>query len=171
MNIEEIINSKALKPKEKTLAISNLLLDKNISTKEIIDFAKKATHSKKATCIEALEFSTRQNPTIVNEKCLQFITQALLDNAPRVKWESAKVIGNIAHLFPTKLKKVIENLILNSNHSGTVVRWASASALNEILKLNTKFNKEIIVVIEKNNLSEKNNAVKKIYTEMSKYIK
>lgn len=54
---------------------------------------------------------------------------------PRVKWESAKVIGNIAKCFPDRLEQAIDNLLLNAANTGTVVRWATAYAVAEILKL------------------------------------
>ena len=135
MKLDEIFQDKTSKQKAKTEMLSKLVLDQTIGTAELIAFAKKADDTVKATCIESLEYATRQTPSIANNKCLQFVTQALADDAPRVKWESAKVIGNIAHLFPTKLDKAICNLLTNTEYNGTVVRWATAFALGEIVKL------------------------------------
>ncbi|MGD0711354.1 MAG: HEAT repeat domain-containing protein [Bacteroidales bacterium] len=163
MKIAELLNDKGLKPKVKTETLSKWLLDKKISTDELIAFAQTAKDSPKATCIEALEFVTKQNPSIANEQCLQFVSQTLTEKAPRVKWESAKVIGNIAHLFPTKLDKAIDNLLTNSEHTGTVVRWAAAFALGEILKLNTKLNKELLPAVDAIILREDRNSIKKVY--------
>ena len=171
MKIDAIINDKALKAKAKTEMLSQLLLDKKISTEELIAFAQTAKDSPKATCIESLEFATKQNASIANEKCLQFVTQSLTDKAPRVKWESAKVIGNIAHLFPTKLDRAIGNLLTNSEYDGTVVRWAAAFALGEILKLKTKHNKELLPALEAISNRETDNAIKKKYIDAIKKTK
>ena len=168
MKIDTLLNDKTLKAKQKTETLSKWLLEKKISTKKIIEFAQASNDSQKATCIEAFELATKQNPSIVNEKCLQFVTNSLTDKAPRVKWESAKVIGNIANLFPTKLDKAISNLLINTEYDGTVVRWAAAFALGEILKLKTKHNKDLLPAIEAISLKEEDNAIKKKYFEAIK---
>ena len=95
----------------------------------------------------------------------------LIYKAPRVKWESARVIGNIAHLFPAELNKAISNLLTNSEYNGTVVRWASAYALGEILKLKTKHNKDLLPAIESICKREEDNGVKKKYFEAIKKMK
>ena len=171
MKIEELLNDKSLKPKVKTETLSKWVADKKISTEDLIAFAQTAKDSPKATCIEALEFATKTNPSIANENCLKFVTQTLTEKAPRVKWESAKTVGNIAALFPTKLDKAISNLLTNSEHEGTVVRWSAAFALGEILKLNTKLNKELLPDIESIIKREEKNSIKKIYLDAIKKTK
>jgi hypothetical protein len=161
MTIAELLNDKTKKAKEKVETMSKWLLDGSLSTDELIVYAEKANDPNKATCIEAIEFTTRQNSKIADENVLGFVTKTLTENAPRVKWESAKVIGNIAHLFPTKLNKAISNLLTNSGNDGTVVRWASAFALGEILKLKTKHNKNLLPTIEAICNREQDNGVKK----------
>lgn len=168
MTIEELLNSKDKKAKEKTQTISKWLLDGSMPTDELIAIAGKLKDPEKATCIEALEYATKQNPELADESTLTFVVKALTDKAPRVKWESAKVVGNIAHLFPTKLNKAISNLLVNSEYDGTVVRWAAAYALGEILKLKTKHNKDLLPAIEALSKKEKDNAIKKKYLDALK---
>lgn len=163
MNIEEIIKDKATKPKEKTDLISNLLLDGTIVAKHLVEFAAREKDAVKATCIEAFEFATKQKPAVADEGVLSFVTAALNEKAPRIKWESAKVIGNMAHLFPTKLDEAISNLLTNSEHAGTVVRWSAAYALGEILKLKTKHNKDLLPAIEAICEREEKNSIRKMY--------
>lgn len=163
MNIVELIKDKAIKPKEKTEMISKWLLDGTLSTKDLIEFADKGKDPEKATYIEAIEFATKQNPGIANEDVFAFVTKTLTEKAPRIKWESAKVAGNIAHLFPAKLDATIANLLSNSEHAGTVVRWSAAYALGEILKLKTKYNKDLLPAIEAICDREEKNSIKKIY--------
>jgi HEAT repeat protein len=100
--------------------------------------------------------------------CFQFVTQALIAKAPRVKWESARVIGNTAHLFPDKLDEAIKNLLVNSKHEGTVVRWSAAFALGEILKLKTKHNASLLSAIEAICNSDEKSSIKKIYLDAMK---
>lgn len=171
MDIEELLTNKAIKPKEKTETLSTWLLDGHLNINELIEFASKGNNTLKATCIEAVEFATKQKPAMANEKVLLFVTDTLLEKAPRVKWESAKVIGNIAHLFPAKLDRAISNLLSNSEHEGTVVRWSTAYALGEILKLKTKHNKELLPAIEAICEREEKNSIKKIYLTALKALK
>jgi HEAT repeat protein len=163
MPIAELFNNKAIKSKEKTQQISTWLLNNTISITNLISYAQHEKDLVKATCIEAIEFATKQNPTIANEETLYFVTQTLTEKAPRVKWESAKVIGNIAHLFPSILDNAITNLLDNAEHSGTVVRWSTAYALGEILKLKTPINKELLPTLEAIYHREEKISIKKIY--------
>jgi len=71
------------------------------------------------------------------------------------------VIGNIAHLYPNKLDRAIGNLLTNSESPGTVVGWAAAIALGEIIKLRTKWNKDLIPAVEAILRREEDNAIKK----------
>jgi HEAT repeat protein len=171
MTITELLNDKTKKIKVKTETIGNWLSDGSMPVDELIAFAEKSKDSEKATCIEAIEYATKQNSKVADETVLSFVTKMLTEKAPRVKWESAKVIGNIAHLFPAKLNKPITNLLTNSEHDGTVVRWASAYALGEILKLKTKHNKDLLPAVEVICDREQDNAIKKKYLDAIKKAK
>lgn len=159
----KIISDPNLKSKEKTEALSNWLLKNPKKLGELIPFASTSKDPVKATCIEAIEFATKAKPAIANEECLAFVSENLAAKAPRVKWESAKVIGNIAHLFPARLNTAIKNLLVNSEHEGTVVRWSAAFALGEIVKMKTSKNKELVPAIEAIMKREEKNSIKKIY--------
>ena len=165
MTIAELVADKSKKAKEKVETISKWLLDGSLPTDELIVFAEGAKDPEKGTCIEAIEFATRQTVTIADENVLAFVTKTLTETAPRVKWESAKVVGNIAKLFPTKLAKPINNLLANVKDNGTVVRWAAAFALGEILKLKTKNNKYLLPTLEIICENEQDNAIKKKYLD------
>ena len=171
MTLAELLTNKTKKAKEKVETISKWLLDSSLPTDELLAFAENAKDPEKATCIEAIEFATRQNAKIADETVFAFVTKTLTENAPRVKWESAKVVGNIAHLFPTKLSKAISNLLTKSEYDGTVVRWAAAFALGEILKLKTKHNKDLLPAIEAICDREQENGVKKKYLDAIKKTK
>ena len=171
MKIEELLIDKTKKVKEKTETISNWLLDGSLPTDELIAFAEKSKDSEKATCIEAFEYATKLNSKIADENVLSFVVKMLAEKAPRVKWESAKVIGNIAHLYPEKLNKAIDSLLINSEYDGTVVRWATAFALGEILKLKTKHNEKLLPTIEAICNREQENGVKKKYLDAIKKAK
>lgn len=165
MDIAALLTDKALKPKDKTETLSKWLLDNELTADDLTAFAGAAKDPAKATCIEALEYASRQRPTVVNKQSFQFVLQALTAKAPRVKWESAKVVGNTAHLFPDNLDQAIINLLDNSEHEGTVVRWSAAFALAEILKLKTKHNQGLLPSVETICEREEKNSIKKIYLD------
>ena len=171
MTIDELLKDKTIKPKEKTETISQWILDSSLPVDELIAFAEKQKDPAKATCIEAMEYATKQNPGIADETVLLFVSKTLTEKAPRIKWESAKVIGNIAHLFPDELDKSITNLLTNTEHEGTVVRWSAAFALGEILKLKTKHNAGLFPAIENICEKEEKNSIKKIYLDSIKKTK
>jgi HEAT repeat protein len=163
MNLTTVLSDKSLKGKAQVETITQLILNKKVTTAELIEAAMASKDPGKAACIEALEFATKIDPTFGTEAVLKYVSKTLTEKAPRVKWESAKVIGNIAQLYPTKLDEAVANLLINSEHSGTVVRWSAAFALGEIVKLKTKHNKDLIPAIDAINLREEKNSIKKIY--------
>jgi HEAT repeat protein len=168
MNFQEILNDKLTKPKQKTEEISGWILENPSGLSALIEFATKAKDAARATCIEAIEYATSKEPAIADRQCLEFVIENLKEKAPRIKWESAKVIGNIAHLYPGNLDEAVKNLLVNSEHSGTVVRWSAAFALGRIIKLNSTLNKELIPAVESICNREEKNSIRKIYQEALK---
>ncbi|HRG57553.1 MAG TPA: HEAT repeat domain-containing protein [Bacteroidia bacterium] len=170
MTLDTLFSDKSITSKQKTAQINQWLLEGILPIDELLDFAAKSKHAVKATCIEGIEQSTKINQGISNETMFLFVTMQLLEKEPRVKWESARVIGNCASRFIDLLPLAIKNLILNSHHEGTVVRWSTAYALGEIIKLNTKNNltliKTVMEIIEK----EEKNSIKKIYSSAIKKV-
>lgn len=170
MKISQLLSDKSIKPKEKTQALSNLLLCGDISLADLTAFAENAKDAVKATCIESIEFATKQQASILDKQTFEFVVKSMTAKAPRIKWESAKVIGNTAHLFTDMLDTAIVNLLINSEHVGTVVRWSAAFALGEILKLKTKHNKMLLPLIESIVRREEKGSIKKIYAAALKKI-
>jgi HEAT repeat protein len=171
MTIEQVFQDKSLKAKAKVSTIGEWLLNGDLPIDELVAYAEKQKATDKATCIEAVEYATKKIPTIADESLFEYVTQALKDDEPRIKWESAKVIGNIAKLFPNHLNKAINNLLTNAENNGTVVRWATAYALAEILKLKTDNNKRLLPKIETLCQNEDDNGVKKKYLDALKKVK
>jgi hypothetical protein len=171
MTIEQVFQDKTIKAKSKVSTIGEWLINGDLPIDELVSYAEKQKATDKATCIEAVEYATKKLPTIADENLLAYLTKALKDDEPRVKWESAKVVGNIAKLFPTQIGKTINNLLPNAENSGTVVRWATAYALAEILKLKTENNKNLLPKIETLCEKEKDNGVKKKYLDALKRVK
>jgi hypothetical protein len=171
MTIEQVFQDKTIEAKGKVSVIGEWLINGDLPIDELVAYAEKQKAVDKATCIEAVEYATKKTPTIADENLLVYVTKALKDDEPRVKWESAKVIGNIAKLFPDQLDKCINSLLPNAEKAGTVVRWATAYALAEILKLKTENNKKLLPKIETLCEKEEDNGVKKKYIDALKKVK
>ena len=171
MDFQELLNDKALKPKEKTEALCSWLLTNPGKVGDLIGFASASKDPVKATCIEAIECATKSSPEIATLACLDFVARTLSEKAPRIKWESAKVIGNIAHLHPGNLDEAIGNLLVNTEHPGTVVRWSASYALGQIVKIKTNRNKDLIPAIESICNREEKNSIRKIYLAALQYMK
>jgi hypothetical protein len=168
MEISHILDDKTIKPNAKKEAISTLLLEGKISVAEIINVAGGLKDPAKATCIEALEHATGINPGIATPQLLDFVTECLLLKAPRIKWESARVIGNTAHRFPERLSQPLKNLLLNTGHTGTVVRWSSAFAISRILLLHLSLHDELIPIVKRIIENEEKNSIRKLYSDALK---
>ncbi len=165
MNIAELLQDKGTKAKGKTEILSQGLLGRQLSLADLIAYAASAQDPAKATCIEAIEFATRQDPNIGTSECLAFVSETLSSKAPRVKWESAKVIANIAHRFPEDLDLALTNLLTNTEHEGTVVRWSAATALGQILKLNSVRYPDLATALEAICAREEKGSIQKIYRD------
>jgi len=163
MDIQQLLKDKTVKGKEKVETLSKAVLDGSLTPAELLDAAMKAKGADSGTCVEAMEFFTRTNPELCSKPCLDFMVVCLEDKAPRVRWEAAKVIGNVVALYATKLEDAISKLLANTEHPGTVVRWSAAYALTKIVEQKTKHNRDLVQAIEAITEREENNAIRKMY--------
>ncbi len=168
MLIRDIFTDKALKPKMKTNKLAGSLASCSISAAELLEFAKNSKEPVKATCLEAMETVTKDDPKIAGKDWLSFAGEHLGAKAPRVKWESARLIGNIAKELQEIPQDIINNLLANTLHDGTVVRWSAAYALGEIYRLNTPLNKSLRREFDKITASNEKVSIKKIYLKAIK---
>ena len=168
--LDSILNDGSLKVKGKVEKIANLLLNGELSIRDVIYVAGSEKEVNKATLIESIEFASRMQPAIIDKAAFNFVIQNLKPGAARVQWESAKVIGNSAHLFVKSLKKAVVNLLINTESTRTVVRWSAAYALTQIIKCKTALNNELLPAIGSIIKREEDNAIKKIYLKALKDI-
>ncbi len=163
MTITELFADRTLKPKEKVEMLARLLTEKNIKASELLSFAEGQKPPVKASCIEALEYVTRTQPKALPEAGLDLCLRSLADKEPRVKWESARVIGNCIQAFPKRADEAAKALLANADHEGTVVRWSAASALGQIILMRTPLNKKLVGQAEAISKKEEKNSIRKIY--------
>lgn len=171
MKLNEFFSDKSIKTKDRPTLISEWLLMDKKHIDELVQFVALSKDPIKATCIEAIEHATKENAALISKEAFDLVIKSLESTAPRVKWESARVIGNVIHLFPSKIESALNPLLKNTEHTGTVVRWSAAFAIGEILKLKTKTNIDLIPAIESIIEREEKNSIKKIYLSALKIAK
>ncbi len=166
--IKEIQQSKR-KPKELvTFLTKEVKKDKGLM-KELADILQTGTDVEKGVCLEVMKYVTKDNPEFA-ESSIDALIEFVNYDAPKVKWGTARVIGNIAQKFPEKTGKAVPKLLLNAGDEATVTRWCAAFALSEIAKHNQKLQKELISKISKISEKEKNDGVKNVYLKALKSI-
>jgi len=161
MNITDLLSDKKLKSVEKRKSIVSLLLSGELTIAKLPKLNDKQT----GIVLEAMEEISQKDSEIIDESWLKFAENHVNSEDNTLKRESARVIGNIAHKFPEKLKNSIPKLLKNSENKGTVVRWSSGYSLGRIIQI-PKFAKsdlfETLVIIAEN---EQDNGVKNQYVK------
>lgn len=168
MDLRGLFSDKTKKNKEKIEILFPAILNGEVFTGDLLTFVSSAKDPVKADCIEALEFATKINSEILDKDLFEFIVKNLSEKAPRIKWESAKVIGNTARHFSDNLDEAIAKLIENTSHEGTVVRWSAAFALSEILPINQQLKSRLLNTLKDISEKEEKNSIKKIYQKAIK---
>ena len=131
--ITELLASK-LTAKKKARAIADDLLSGALKPEALIEASTDLPDTELAILLESLEGATRKEPALVNDKLLALLVESLGHAAPRVQWEAARTIGNVAKLHAEHLGSAVDALLANTTSDGTVVRWATAQALTAILR-------------------------------------
>ncbi|MDR0438157.1 MAG: HEAT repeat domain-containing protein [Bacteroidales bacterium] len=159
--IIDLLSDKNLKSIEKRKAVISLLSSGELTISKLPKLNDKQT----GIVLEAMEEISQKDSEIIDESWLKFAESHVDSEDNTLKRESARVIGNIAHKFPEKLKNIIPKLLTNAENNGTVVRWSSGYSLGRIIQI-PKFAKsdlfEALVVIAEN---EQDNGVKNQYVK------
>jgi hypothetical protein len=161
--IREVLESDK-KPKEKVNLLAQKIREDKKLFDQLIECFKAGSTTDKGNCIEAMETISEDQPSIILPH-LDLIIENLNAAAPRVKWEAARVLGNVAHQYPAEASRAVPKLFDNIGDSGTVVRWSTAYALSEIAKADPRSRKELIPKFREILRKEKNNGVRNIYVK------
>jgi HEAT repeat protein len=136
----------------------------------IFDALDAGNDKEKGVCLEVLEAVTREHPDWFANR-LPAVIKFIDHKAPRVKWESSRVVANMAPEFPQEAAEAIPKLVANTSDKGTVVRWSAAFALGEILKHNEKERKSLLARVDALLKKEQNNGVRNVYLKAMKALK
>lgn len=163
--LHQLFADRSLKPKEKVEEVSRLLLNLDLSIDVLAKFASTTKDPVRASCIEAIERVAAISPEAVSATALDFCIASLADKAPRIKWESAKVIGHCIHLHPKKVNTAVKALLDNTEHDGTVVRWSAAYALSRIAAMGLPLNRVLLPTMKAIAAREEKNSIRKIHLD------
>jgi HEAT repeat protein len=166
--LHEILESDE-KPKQKIALMGEALRRNRKLTAELIECFIGGSVGDQGNCMAAIEYASRDEPDAAADS-LEFVIEHLNDKPPRVRWEAASAIANLARQFPGRVAKAIPQLLANMKAEGTVVRWSAASALAEIAKHNPATRKELIPKFEAMVKKEANSGVRNIYLKALKEI-
>ena len=135
MNPElKAILASTLTPKRKAKSIADALSSGALPPSALATAIPALDDTEAATAVESLEGATRTKPELVDAKLFTFLVGLLANPTPRVRWEAARTIGNVAALHPKLHASAVEALLLNTADDGTVVRWSTAQALGAIAR-------------------------------------
>lgn len=168
MDLDALVRDRALTAKQKAKSLADWLLAHPDDGDRLVAIGKRAAPVDKATCLEAFEYATATHPEVGSARTFAFAAAALLDDAPRTKWEAAKLVTNLAPLHPRLCAKAIPGLLENATHEGTVVRWSAARALGAILGLETKQTATLLTRVEALCAAERDTAIQKHYLKALK---
>lgn len=167
MSLLDEIRTSDKKPKNLLIYLAGKVKADPKLLKEFSTTLRNSSAVEKGICMEVMEYASKDNPELAAPYIDDIISYLDFD-APRVKWEAARVIANIAQQHPDKATKATNKLLINSNDKGTVVRWSAAFALGEIAKSTN--DKKLIATIEQLAHKEQNNGVKNVYLKLLKQI-
>ena len=136
---------------------------------ELVDCLKTGTDVQKGICAEVMEYVTKDNPELAGPYLDSIIAYINYD-APKVKWETARVVANVSRRSPESVAKAIPKLLLNTEDTGTVVRWSAAYALTEIAKHNPELSLNLVPRFVKIMKKERNSGVKNVYLKALKLL-
>ena len=167
--IKKILSS-ALKPKQKQGALENGISRGTLRVEDLVEKYEKAKISDRGLIMEVLELVSSKEPSKVFLH-LDFVIAQIAVEAPRIKWESSRIIANMAKNYPVECRPAIQPLLQNTKHDGTVVRWSAAKALCEIAKYTNNESTNLFEKIVDLERKEQNKGVKAIYTKAIKQIR
>ncbi len=166
--LEEIRNWEG-KPKELIINLSEEAKKKPELLEQVEEGLKQGSKVEKSICAEVMEYVSKDKPELV-VPYLNTVIDYLDSDASRVKWETARVIGNVSSVSPDKVTEDIPKLMTNTEDKSTVVRWSTAFDLTEIAKNNASVRDELVSKFKEIVKREDNNGVRNVYLKGLKEI-
>ena len=121
--------------------------------------------SDRATVLEALEGATRKRPGLIDGPLFTVLVKCLGGPAPRVRWEAARAVANVAAEHPRLLGSAVAPLLANTKHEGKVVRWGAAQAVVALVRAGCDEG-NLIAKVRKLAKSESDDGTRKVYQKL-----
>jgi hypothetical protein len=159
----EFMLDPTIKPKEKVLLLVDRIKSNHQEIYSMIQWAITARVSLLTAVMEALEEYTRTNNADEEGVIWQFAIDSLQNTHPGLLRESARVLANLAPSHSKQSGEAIPRLLELTEHSGTVVRWASATALAAIHKADSNAVWKLEPALSSIAAREEKESIRKIY--------
>jgi len=164
--IQDILASKQ-KPKEKTLLIVQKIREDHTLIHELFSLFATGTDPQKGACADVMKEISKTNPDLLLPY-LDTMIHHITYRALHVTWGVQESLGNMAQEYPAETAAALPQLLKNTTHESTVVRWCAAYAITEITLHNTARQPEMIPTITRLSAREKNNGVQQVYLKALK---
>ena len=162
MDILYLLADKSIKATEKREQIAQALENGETTVKEIKTYA--LDDKTVGIILEAMESVSRTRPQAADIEWLNYAGTYITAASNTVKREASRVVGNISHLFPDKIDGLLPSLLENTKSDGTVIRWGSAYALGQIVRIPKFANSNLFDVLTDLAEQEAENGVKNQYS-------
>lgn len=163
--IQDLLQSKQ-KPKEKTLRITQTIIEDQKLINDLFTALATGTDPQKGTCADVIKELSKTDPDLLLpylDTLIHYVTY----RAPHVTWGVQEAIGNLAQHHPAAVA-ALPQLLKNTTHPSTVVRWCAAYAITNIALHNPTKKDELIPILKRLSTKETNNGVKNVYLKAFK---
>lgn len=168
MDIVNLMKDKTAKATEKTTILSDEFKSGRLVLNDVIPLIPSLKDPAIALILAAMESATQSNPEITTEDYVVFLEDYICAKSNSLKREAARIIGNIAHLYPHDLENSIKLLLTNTDDEGTVIRWSSAYALSKILLIPQHANSDLYETVTTISEEETKSSIKNMYAKALK---
>ncbi len=169
MNQLEFMILPSIQPKEKRSRLLDLILKDVQCIESIIKWAENERRTTQSIVMETFEEYTRITEVEEGEMIWRYASKGIKSTHPSLLRESARVLGNLARTHIEQADEVIPRLLELTEHSGTVVRWASATALSAFHKSDLKAAWKLQPTFCSIAAREEKESIRKIYLKAIKH--
>ena len=160
--IRDVISNKSLKPSER-VSVLNQIIENDLTL--FLDEMSQLRPVDSARAMEALELYTRTNSVAEIERVHDLVSKGIMQSNNALVRESCRVIANIASA-DLNYDSIAARLLELTEHAGTVIRWAAATALVSLAENHPSL--RLQEVFDSIAAREEKNSIRKIYLRLKK---
>ena len=168
MSVAELLKDKSLKGTERRQVLENMIVAGKLTVTEVCALDSVVNEKQMATVLEAVEEVSNKQLCQLEAGWLQWAEAYILSENNSCRREASRIVGNMAAQYPDLLNDAINNLMKNTSHEGTVIRWSAAYALSRIIVIDSYAKSDLYDRLVDICDSEEENGVKNQYIKALK---